>query len=419
MKKVFLVLTIFCLCGCNKEISLETIIENKSNMAIAINYPVTNIKKLDDATLNYVENVVEGFKNEYESYYGLDVLSELNIDYKYFKTDKYINIVLYTFISSSRLAHPINEIKTIVYDTKLNKIIDLSNLINEEQLKKLVPMIKQSIISKYKECVLMEDLTSEIIPDFSKYPNFTISETLNVYFDPYIVTSGNCNIIEINIDINKLGINLNVENQKETIKYTPIIKTIDPYSKTVAITFDDGPSKYTDSILDTLYNNGAYATFFVLGNKVEIYKDTINKAISYGNEIGNHSYNHKWLTRLSVDEFKEQIDKTQNLIYEYTSYRPTLLRPTYGSVNNKIKNNTNLSIVLWDVDSLDWKLKNSDKIIERIINDINDMDIILFHDTYKSTAETISKLIPLLKEEGYQFVTVSELYEIKKIRNQN
>lgn len=421
MKKVFLVLLIFCLCGCSNklELSLETIIENKSNMVIAINYPKTNIKKLDDITLKYIKSVEEGFKNEYENYYGADFVSELNIDYKYFKTDKYVNIILYTFINSSSLTHPINEIKTIVYDVEKNKIINLSDFLNEEKLKKIVPIIQKKIISKYKDCVIMENLISQIIPAFDKYPDFTISDTLNIYFNPYVITSGNCNIIEINIDLNDLGIKLNIQKEEETIKYTPVVKTINPYSKVVAITFDDGPSKYTSEILDLLNDYDACATFFVLGNKVEIYKDTINKAINGGNEIGNHSYNHKWLTRLSINEFKEQIDKTQELIYKNTNYTPKLLRPTYGSINSKIRNNTDLNIVLWDVDSMDWKLRNSDKIINRVMDDIDDMDIVLFHDTYKSTLDAISKIIPMLKEEGYEFVTVSELYTIKKIRNQS
>lgn len=415
MKKFFLIGLLFLLCACsNDNVTLETIIENKKSMAIAINYPLTKIKKLDDEILKYIEEVNSAFKNEYENY-DLNS-SELNIDYKYFKTDNYINVELYTFINSSILAHPINEIKTIVYDTKKNKIIKLSDFIDLEKLKELVPVIKQKIISKYKDCVVMESLTTEIIPDFSKYENFTISDTLNIYFEPYVITSGFCNIIEINIEIPELKKDKNVE--EKTIKHTSITKTINPNQKVVAITFDDGPSKYTSSILDILKKNDACATFFVLGNKVAIYKDTLNKAINYGNEIGNHSYNHKWLTRLSLEEFKNQIDKTQDIIYENTNYIPTLFRPTYGSVNNKIKNNTDLDIVLWDVDSLDWKLKNSKKIINRIIDDISDMDIVLFHDTYKSTEQTIEKIIPMLKEKGFQFVTVSELYEIKKIRNQ-
>lgn len=204
----------------------------------------------------------------------------------------------------------------------------------------------------------------------------------------------------------------NINDLKESSK----IYNVDPYMKVVALTFDDGPSKYTSSILDVLDEYDARATFFVLGNKVEVYKDTLNKIILNGNEIGNHTYNHKWLSKLSTNEIKSQIEKTQDLIYKYTNYTPILLRPTYGSINNKIKKTTDLKIVLWDVDSLDWKLKNSTKIYNRVKDDINDLDIVLFHDTYKTTVESLKKLIPYLKEKGFQFVTISELYEIKNLR---
>ena len=159
------------------------------------------------------------------------------------------------------------------------------------------------------------------------------------------------------------------------------------------------------------------ATFFVLGNKVKIYKETIIESINLGNEIGNHSYNHKWLSRLKVEELKEQINKTQNILKEEVNYTPILLRPTYGSVNKKIRNNTNLEIVLWNVDTLDWKIKGSKKIVERALSQIKDRSIILMHDTHERTYEALKTMIPKLIDEGYQFVTISELKKINKLSN--
>lgn len=180
-------------------------------------------------------------------------------------------------------------------------------------------------------------------------------------------------------------------------------------TKLVAITFDDGPSDYTEELIEYLNFEKCKATFFILGNKVKLYSDVLNKSIRYGNEIGNHSYNHKLLTKLTDDELKEQIFKTQNVIKDTLNYKPKLLRPTYGAINNNIKNISGLDIVLWNVDTMDWKYKNSNTIVNRAVKSLKDKDIILLHDTHKRTIEAIKKIVPIIKERGFKCATVSEL----------
>ena len=413
MKKIFIFILILLMCGCSKD-TITTIVENNNNSVIAINYPTTNIKSLDKEIKSYVKNIYDSFKGE--DYIDLEY-SELNIDYEYFKVDNYINVILYTFINTSSLNHPINEIKTFVFDNNKNKIINLDELISINIFNNIIPIIKEKLILKYEDCLSLELLMAKIIPDFNNYRYFTINEKyLTFYFEPYEISSGNCNILSIDIPINNINLKLNGE-VKNNIKYEKVFnKTIDPNGKVVAITFDDGPSKYTNEIIDLLNAYESNATFFVLGNKAEIYSDTIKKMVSYGNEIGNHSYNHKWLTKLSIEEFKLQIDKTQEIIHNITGIYPKYLRPTYGSLNSKIKNNTTLDIILWNVDSLDWKIKSSSKIVERVLKDVEDLDIILFHDIHARTLETIKIIIPKLIEEGYQLVTISELEEVKLLR---
>ena len=136
-----------------------------------------------------------------------------------------------------------------------------------------------------------------------------------------------------------------------------------------------------------------------------------------GNEIGNHSYNHKWLTSLSLDELNLQISKTNALIKEISGYECNLFRPTYGSVNKKIRENVDMNIVLWSVDSNDWKIKNSKTIASKVLSKVDDGDIILFHDTYERTYKALQIIVPTLISEGYQIVTVSELEKIKLERN--
>ena len=134
-----------------------------------------------------------------------------------------------------------------------------------------------------------------------------------------------------------------------------------------------------------------------------------------GNVIGNHSYNHKWLIKLSEKELTEQIDNTNKEIQKYTGYMPTLLRPTYGSVNKLIKN-LNMDIVLWTVDTMDWKYKSVNKIVSKATSNLKDGDIILMHDIYKRSANALDKIITEIKKQGFEIVTVLELKEIQKLR---
>lgn len=424
MRKYLVFCFLFLLCGCSKnESAIETIVETNNNVVIAINYPVTNKSKLDVAIEDYISNIYKGFKDEYENFKSLTEKSELNIDYQYQIINKrYLNIALNTFINSSKLAHPINEIKTFVFDNEANKILSLSDLVNEKNLNKMVPILKQDLVRKYGDCIIMELLTSEVVPIYDNYQYFTFdSNNITFYFNPYKISNGSCNIINSSIPLKDLDINLGESNEvvdhaKELIVSNSLI--IDPTKPAVALTFDDGPSKYTNEIIDLLNEYNASATFFVLGNKVKIYEKTINRIVTSGNEIGNHTYNHKWLMNLTEDEFDLQIEKTQDIIREVSGYVPRLFRPSYGSVNSKIRSYTDLEIILWDVDSLDWKLKNSSRISDRVLTAIDDLDIVLFHDTYERTLKALKIIIPKLIENGYQIVTVSELTEIKEIRKQ-
>lgn len=420
MKKYLLILLIL-LCGCSKKENIVSVFENEKNILISINYPETNITKLDRQIEDYINEIYENFKEEYGNIYSLERASELNIDYKYEIIDeRYINIILYNFIDSPKLAHPINEIKTFVYDNKTNKILNLKDVIN---INDIIPILKTKILNKYKDCVLLDLLETTIIPKYNNFPFFTFdNEKITFYFNPYTITSGSCNVISIDIPLNKIKLKINIKDYiKPTYNFVNDINTkeIDPNKKVVAITFDDGPSKYTKEINDLLKQYNSNATFFVLGNKVKIYSNTINESIKQGNEIGNHSYNHKWLSNLTIEELKYQINETNNLIKEISGYEATLLRPTYGSINKKIRQNTDMNIVMWTVDSNDWKIKNSQTIANKVLNKVKDEDIILFHDTYERTYKALQIIIPKLIEEDYQLVTISELEEVKLIRKNN
>ena len=190
---------------------------------------------------------------------------------------------------------------------------------------------------------------------------------------------------------------------------------INPKKPMVALTFDDGPGKYTGKLLKALKKNNAHATFFVLGNNVERYPRLIKRMQKIGCEVGNHSYDHPDLSGLKKKEIKNQIKTTDKLIKKITGSDVTLLRPPYGAISKTMKKTVGKPMILWNIDTLDWKTKDAEMTIEAVMKDVKDGDIILMHDIHKSTVNAAIKLIPMLQEEGFQLVTVSEMAAAKRV----
>ncbi len=182
----------------------------------------------------------------------------------------------------------------------------------------------------------------------------------------------------------------------------------------VALTFDDGPhSKNTDDILNILSKYNAYATFFMLGSNAEKYPDVVKRVFDAGNEIGIHTWSHKELTKLSSDEIKKEVDNTASKIEKITGKRPTLVRPPYGSINENVKNTIDNPLILWNVDSLDWKSRDKEKIVPLVLNDVQDGDIILLHDIHSTTVPAVEEILKYLVENDYQVITVSQMLNAK------
>ncbi len=198
--------------------------------------------------------------------------------------------------------------------------------------------------------------------------------------------------------------------------YTYSIYGIDPTKKMVALTYDDGPSsETTNRILNTLNKYNSRATFFVVGNRVNNYKSSIKKAVNQGCEIGNHSYSHTILTKVSADTIKSQISKTNSVVKSVTGVTPKIVRTPGGAVNSTVRKNVNYPIISWSVDTLDWKNRNASAVVKNIKNNVKDGSIVLMHDLYSSTATATEQIVPWLIDNGYQIVTVSELMQLKGV----
>ena len=387
MKRILMTIFLFLCIGCTNKELITTIIEENDNNLICINYPNTDYKKLNDIIKLDIDNIYNDFKNKYNN------KDELNIDYKINEFDGYINILLDININSS------NYIKTYFFDINNNNFLNINDIVDNNS------------IYQIKNNLIKENINIHYLDNYINKLPFFIDNDLNIYIN------SNNKTIRKNYSNIDYKIDLNIKNNYAKVNsYKINNKVLDINKKYVALTFDDGPSIYTKEIIDTLKKHEVNATFFILGNKVKPYQELLNESLNNGNILGNHSYNHKWLIKLNEDELNNQIIKTNEEIKLYTGFTPTLLRPTYGSVNNKVKH-LNMDIVLWTIDTMDWKYRNVSTIVSRATKKLKDCDIILMHDIYKTSALAVDKIITEIKKQGFELVTIPELKEIEKLKN--
>ena len=179
----------------------------------------------------------------------------------------------------------------------------------------------------------------------------------------------------------------------------------------IAITFDDGPHPYyTEQLLDGLKERGVKATFFVMGKHVEENPELVERMYSEGHLIGNHTYSHIQLNKSNGDTFKEELVKTSELTEELTGQEVQYVRPPYGSWDKKFEKELNMFPVLWTIDPLDWCSDNVAVIVQKVTSKAKENSIILLHDEYKTTVTAALQIIDELQKEGYEFVTVDEIF---------
>src|SRR5213596_2759293 len=189
------------------------------------------------------------------------------------------------------------------------------------------------------------------------------------------------------------------------------VHTDGPY---IAMTFDDGPSAtLTPKLLDLLAARHIKVTFFVIGENVAEHPEIVARAAREGHEIGNHSWSHPNFAKMSDDNVRSQLQRTDDAIKSATGMRPTLLRPPYGSITARekrwIHDEFGYQIILWDVDPYDWKRPGPAVVRNRILKETQPGSIVLSHDIHPGTIEAMPSTFDALEAKGFKFVTVSEL----------
>lgn len=340
------------------------------------------------------------------------VSTNIDIDYPVFKNNKDVIIKRYLKdVNTKNITNIKYEIgKSNDYTTILFKFYNKDNLENVETL----------IFNKNKRISLQElfdiDKLKSTIESYENNKEKLTDANINILFNDksttfYIKENENIKNLEIVnnelTEATKISLNLDESYHKE--------HTIQKEAKLVAFTFDDGPSKYTLDIANILEEYNASATFFEVGYNIKAHPEITKELSERGFEIANHTTDHSKLTKLTEAKYLSKINDNNAIFKELTGKDMPYLRPPYGSYNDKIKASAGVPIVTWSLDTRDWESRNKDKVIEMVINNIKEGDIILFHDLYESTRDAVKELMPLLKEQGYQAVSVGELFKSKGI----
>ena len=180
--------------------------------------------------------------------------------------------------------------------------------------------------------------------------------------------------------------------------------------KMVALTFDDGPHPvYTERLLDGLKKRNVKATFFLIGKSADKYPELVKRMAEEGHLIGNHTMDHVQLNHKTYEEAIEQIRQSNQIISQITGQTPQYIRPPFGEWSKELQEEVDMTAVLWDVDPVDWKVKNTEIVVKRILKNARDGDIILLHDVYGTSVDAALEIVDQMQAEGYEFVTVDEI----------
>lgn len=339
-----------------------------------------------------------------------EITQDLSVDYP--SVDEKIDTIFLedVKITCENIQNQYQVLPRISYESYINQKIVSYKIVYEYFQDKLVQTYSYDLHKKEEVQFNFENILvdlNQIFIDQYRFTNtdvhfmnfFIQEEKLIVYLSPYLT---NKEIMEVTLELKNEYFHFDGEKNEE--KET---------GKMIAITFDDGPSKKTKEIVDLLDQLQIKATFFVLGCNVKKYQEELKYINDHHHEIGNHSYSHPNFKKLSLQEGLDEINQTQEIVYQTIQRYPRIFRFPYGLVNDEVLKKTRLPTVLWNADSLDWQCCDTKTIIHKVKQEAKENGILLFHDFKYYNKVAITTIVNDLKKEGYNFVTVSELLDFQ------
>lgn len=386
----------------------------QDNGVVAIFYP-----EFESEILNQKINEI---KEEIKAELSIDPDEEIKVDYtlKYIH-DEYISVLFDVTNNQNSDVYYFSRL----FDAKSFEELELEEIFDQALLRK----VSSKLRTQLKKMETMANTAYTL--DF-----YEATSAKAEHFDTFLLTEeridfvfssnayGNHPSLILSFDLNSvvslIHLDLNIEQGTSTTLELND-RYVDPNRPMVAITFDDGPvKKYMPRLIEAFEHYGQAATFFMVGNRIAGNEELIRELVINGNEAASHSYSHPNLNKLSGEQLSFELNETARLIQEatYGCYTMKTFRAPYGNSNDKVKAASSYPFIHWSVDTLDWKTRNTQSNIDAIMNNVEDGDIILMHELYETSVEAVETVIPLLIEQGYQLVTVSELMEAKGIEMQ-
>ncbi|MDR9796237.1 polysaccharide deacetylase family protein [Aeribacillus pallidus] len=411
-------------------VDLISDIEDKKEFHSAIHYPRFQSSKLNASIQSYVKEEKRRFHEQIQSqkWRLFKDPSNFSLTFRLYPVTDSVYSFVFTSESHSDGEKESKDFKIFIVDLAAERFINSQDIleIDEKTKEKLhVQLTDQFLQSKkYKKSFSKKKLTKWLNHPYNDFSNIYLTNKFIVFkFHSNEVTEG-AESPEISIPLTKgkellteewrkrLRMEENKPKKAEPLPKKPPIQKDEPIKskKIVALTFDDGPHpKYTTEILDLLKSYHAKATFFVIGQRVNFYPNIVKRIGSEGHEICNHSFSHKDFTTLKKEKILEEINMTDQEIFKASGLKANCVRPPYGAVNQKVRSAIEKPIILWTVDTLDWKTDDPKKVLKIVQAKTKNGSIILMHDIHSSTVEALKLILPYLKQQGYEFVTVSEI----------
>ena len=392
---------------------------------VSIEYPITENEKINRLISESIDKIDRDFQNTVLLATVFDKPMTETIGYQVtYNTSEALSIVI-NIKQDMNGAHPASMTQFWTFDKKSGEVVGLADFTeqSDEAAEAIISAAKNSISQTIKQRQQPEIDLNEII-NKEALSNFIITNNGNSLAWPLGQASllpSSYGELTITVPISSVSKYLqnptarkfaNIPKPAEKPKPAPAAPAPTVTNKTIALTFDDGPGPYTEKLLDILDKYDAKATFFLIGSKVSGQASVVRSIQARGHQLGNHSWSHPELPKLSVDQIASEIDRTNDAIKQATGVTPAILRPPYGAVNGVVLEQLRLrgmSSILWSVDTRDWADRNSDIVCSRAVAGARPGAIILMHDIHQTSVGAVPCILSALKQQGYSFVAVQGL----------
>lgn len=378
---------------------------------IKVYYPITNNKKVNQVINEYYnQELIQKLSQDYPNH---DINIKVDIESNH--NESILSIVSYR-VDDSEEHNILDLYQTTVMNLSQNQKLFIKDLFEESDLKNLSMLVRDTLAND-KELKYNRDMYTKTIPKYESFEEFIVEgdSIVFMYRKDYF---GNKKLAQANLKTNQfldyvkddqVAVFAADYQQKEKVA----MRYIDPHKPMVALTFDDGPfPPTTEKLAESFAQKNSRVTFFTLGSRVNENKEFVKKMAGLGHEVANHSLDHPNLVNLEPQEIKIQTVDTANTIKQLTGQHDVLLRPPFGSYDEKVLKHVEAPVIMWNVDTLDWQTRDKTSNINQLKANLQDGNIILMHDIYDSSVDAAAEFIHDY-EGDVQFVTVSELLAYK------